>query len=373
MSEISSEKVSQKKFAFVMELQAGMRTQYMTWRDTVSQMPDISPTWVPISYYEPNGLIEKLKFVPGSIRAAARSYRQVEAGLGKTRYDAVLFNTYNPAVIHARSVREQRAFLMFDVTPKQYDGMAHWYSQMPDKPGSRFAEFKHRRVCTAFQGAAGLMAWSNWAAQSAIEDYGAEPNKIQLVPPGVDPNHWRPGEESNRPDDGITRILFTGYDFRRKGGDLLVQWAKRTTRRDWELHLVTHGDVGDLTGLTDRIVVHREMGTNAPDFVRLAQCCDLFILPTRADCFSIASLEAMATGMPVITCDVGGISDIILEGETGYLIAPDDYDALHDRIETLLDSPELRNEMGRRGRERVIEHFDATSLVRRGIKGMMPK
>ncbi len=355
-----------QRLAFVMELQAGMKTQYLNWRGAVEQMPDIAPTWIPISYYEPGGWVERMRFLPGSVRGPWRSYLQVGRGLGKAKFDAVLFNTYNPAVVHQKSLSEQRCFLMFDVTPKQYDEMAVLYERKSDSPNSALARLKHRQVCRAFQKAEGLFAWSNWAAKSAVEDYGADPKRVSILPPGVDPHHWKPGV---KPGDGIVRILFTGGHFHRKGGDLLLDWAKRTTRKGWELHLIT---LEPLQHLPANVVVHNHLSNNTPEFIELAQKCDLFVLPTRADCFSIASLEAMSVGMPVVTCDVGGIADIVEEGETGFLLSGNDEAALQDRIERLLEDKALRERMGKRGREVVLQKFDVSVLVRQGIERMTP-
>ena len=348
-----------------MELQAGMRTQYLNWREIVERESGVQATFVPISYYEQGGWIERMKFVPESVRAVWRSHLQVEQGLKKESFDAVLFNTHNPAVTHPRSLRDHRAFLMFDVTPCQYDAMAGWYGHKADKKGF-VANYKNRKVGETFREAAGLFAWSYWTAQSAIEDYGADPKQIHIVPPGVDTAKWTPGTAQDKPDDGIVRLLFTGGNFERKGGDLLLKWANATNRKNWELHLVTQDAVEAVPG----VVVHNNIGSNAAELIQLARRSDLFVLPTRADCFSIASLEAMAAGLPVITCNVGGISDIIRDGETGYLLPPDDYDALHDRLDSLLDAPELRQKMGQRGREVVCENFDVTDLVRRGLRIM---
>ena len=353
------------KFAFVMELQAGMRTQYLNWREIVEREAGIQATWVPVTYYEESGLIERMKFVPQSVRAVWRSYLQVERGLRDEKFDAVLFNTHNPAVTHRRSLKTHKAFLMFDVTPCQYDAMADWYGHTADKKGF-VADYKSKKVRETFREAAGLFAWSNWTAQSAIEDYGADPKRIHIVPPGINTEKWTPGTPQDKPADGKVRLLFTGGNFERKGGDLLLKWAKTTGRKNWELHLVTQDNVEAIPG----VVVHNNIGSNAAELIQLARQSDLFALPTRADCFSIASLEAMAAGLPVITCDVGGISDIVRDGETGYLIKPDDYDALHDRLDALLDSPDLRQRLGRRGREVVVENFEARDLVRRGLRLM---
>ncbi len=183
----------------------------------------------------------------------------------------------------------------------------------------------------------------------------------------MDTQLWRPAEPGQRPDDGLTRILFTGGNFERKGGDLLLRWARETGRRGWELHLVT---IDRIENPPPGVVVHNDLGSNAAELIELTRRCDLFALPTRADCFSIASLEAMAAGLPVITSDVGGIADIVREGETGYLLAPDDFDGLCDRLETLLASPARRQEMGRKGREVVCAHFELRDLVWRGLRIM---
>src|SRR5207248_5644508 len=138
---------------------------YSNWRAVVDADPGIEPTWVPITYHEPRGAIERLGFVPASLRAAARSYLQVERGLGSRAYDAVLFSTYNPAVVHRRALSRQPGYLMFDVTPRQYDAIADWYDHRADR-GGWLARWKDGRVRAAFQSAAGLFAWSSWAAES---------------------------------------------------------------------------------------------------------------------------------------------------------------------------------------------------------------
>ena len=343
-----------------MEQQAGMVTVYNNWRREVSETAGVVPTWVPITYWRQGGLLERLPFVPAQARAVFRSYQETRRALTGP-LDAVLFNTFNPAVIHRSAVRRYRSFLMFDVTPVQYDAMAHWYGHRPDN-GGRLADLKRRRVKQVFQEAGGLLAWSRWTAASAIEEYGADPARVHIVPPGVDTSLWTPRPDA-RPDDGVVRILFIGGDFERKGGDMLLRWIAETDRKNVELHLVTRARIDS----GERIFVYNGLGSNAPGLVALAQRSDLFVLPTRADCFSIASLEAMAAGLPVIATNVGGISDIVRSGETGLLIEPDSYPGLCEAVESLVDSAETRERFGRRGREVVCDEFDVGALVRRGL------
>ena len=91
----------------------------------------------------------------------------------------------------------------------------------------------------------------------------------------------------------------------------------------------------------------------------LYEQADIFVLPTLADCFSLASLEAMATGLPVIASNVGGIPEIVADGRSGFTIDPGDGAALSGAIEALLDTPERRLDMGQCGRLIVEDRFDA--------------
>ena len=360
-----SENSPKGKFGFVMEQQVGMKTYYLNWRRGVESLQGVDATWVPIEYYKQGGLIEKLKFIPGSIRAAMRCSREVDEGLGNSQYDAVLFNTYNPAVVNRKAALRQPSFLVFDVTPKQYDDMSHWYGH--ETGGNRALNaWKSQKVKETLQSATGLFAWSNWAGASAVEDYGVSPDRLHVLAPGVDVELWRPAPEGERKEDGKVRILFTGYDFERKGGDLLLRWARETSLKNWELHIATR----DIPDVPAGVTVHTGLKSNSQELVSLAQNCDIFALPTRADCFSLVSLEAMATGLPVIATNVGGIPDIIRDGETGYLIDPDDYDALHQRLDALVLSPQLRKSMGSCGRQVVCENFNTLDSVHRGLKFM---
>jgi glycosyltransferase involved in cell wall biosynthesis len=72
----------------------------------------------------------------------------------------------------------------------------------------------------------------------------------------------------------------------------------------------------------------------------------------------ISILEAMAAGLPVVASAVGGIPEIVVDGETGLIVPPRDPDALAAALRRLLDDPELRRRMGDAGRARAEEHFD---------------
>jgi L-malate glycosyltransferase len=93
------------------------------------------------------------------------------------------------------------------------------------------------------------------------------------------------------------------------------------------------------------------------DVARLLFVSDICVLTSRAEGFSNSILEYMAAERPVVATDVGGASEAIVEGVTGYLVPSDDDKTMADRINTLVNDLPSAQEMGRRGRERVIQLF----------------
>ncbi len=94
---------------------------------------------------------------------------------------------------------------------------------------------------------------------------------------------------------------------------------------------------------------------------------DVLVQPSRADNLPLAILEAMAAGLPVIGTRVGGIPELVLDGETGLLVEPERPQELADALDSLAESRERRLELGRRGRERVQEHFSAAGVATRTV------
>jgi glycosyltransferase involved in cell wall biosynthesis len=85
--------------------------------------------------------------------------------------------------------------------------------------------------------------------------------------------------------------------------------------------------------------------------------------PSRREGFGVACLEAMAHGRPVVAGDVGGLRDLVVDGETGYLVPPRDVGALRVALERLLADRELRRRLGAAGRERARTHFSWDSVT----------
>jgi glycosyltransferase involved in cell wall biosynthesis len=101
------------------------------------------------------------------------------------------------------------------------------------------------------------------------------------------------------------------------------------------------------------------------DIPAVLAATDVAVVPTRtAEPFGRTVVEAMAAGLPVVATDAGGPREIVLDGETGFLVPPGDVSALAGRIGWLLGHPEQARAMGQCGRERVRRHFALSRVVR---------
>jgi glycosyltransferase involved in cell wall biosynthesis len=366
------------RFGFIMQQVLGHITGYRNFRRSVEADASVVPTWAEVTYHQPNGWIERLPLVPGGVKGVARAALQVRGGLRRGPYDAVLFNSQALCLFVRGYMRRVHSVVVTDVTPHQFDLLGEFYDHSQPKENA-LARYKHRVNVDVYRSARLLAPWSNWTRDSMMRDYGVPEEKIVVVPPGVDVEQWAPPpagvrEASLMAANNLPRILFVGGDFARKGGPLLLRWFERHGVGCCELHIVTRTPPTTQEALPG-LYLHTNLEANDPKLMRLYRESHLFVLPTLADCFGVASIEAMATGLPVITTNVGGVPDIVEDGQQGFLIAPNDDAALEKKLALLLENAALRQEMGERARARVLTHFDARKNAERLIglmKGLVP-
>jgi glycosyltransferase involved in cell wall biosynthesis len=98
------------------------------------------------------------------------------------------------------------------------------------------------------------------------------------------------------------------------------------------------------------------------------EALDIFAMPSRCEALGYALLDAMTAELPAVASRVGGVPEVVVPGETGFLIPVGDHRALAAALKPLLDDPELRRRMGRAGRERVVRHFSEREMVARTIE-----
>jgi glycosyltransferase involved in cell wall biosynthesis len=190
-----------------------------------------------------------------------------------------------------------------------------------------------RRV---LQGAKLVIAASNELADSA-RALGAK--EVRVIPSGVD-LPAQVGEEAEPPE-----VLFAGRLSPEKGVLELVEAADG-------LNLVVAGD-GPL-----RAQVPGAQGFVSHDELqRLYARAAVVACPSRREGFGVACLEAMAHGRPVVATSVGGLRDLVVDGETGIVVPPRDPAALRTALTQLLGDRDLRRRLGSAGRERARSGF----------------
>jgi glycosyltransferase involved in cell wall biosynthesis len=241
-----------------------------------------------------------------------------------------------------------------DATPIAKRQMRTAYGDAPQLALSELA--KRALYRQVFKRARGFVAWSHWAKESLVRDYGCRAGDVAVIPPGIDLTEFTPGVH----DGGLPRILFVGGDFARKGGDLLLEVFRTRLRGKAQLVLVTRDPIAAEPG----VEVHSNVHANSEQLRALYASCDVFALPTRADCYALACMEAMAAGLPIVSTRTGGIPDMVMEGITGYIIDVDDGQALARTLVSLVSDPAKRQQMARAARIEAGERFDANTNAR---------
>jgi hypothetical protein len=343
----------QLRIGFVMEQNVGHTTWYQNLRDAVTEIGGIEARWVCTSLFDPHGLIEQVPRVPRFVQGGVRALLDVRSGLRGRPCDVLIFNTQKAAMLCQFDVIQTPTIIMTDVTPLQYDRMGALYGHEADRPGP-LRTVKHLANVMNFRLARAVVGWSSWTRDSLVQEYWVSPDRSHVIPPGVNVDMWCPPAE--RPPRERVRLLFVGGNFERKGGKLLVDVFRSLRLHDRaELHVVTRDRIDPVPGIT----AHYDLQNNSDALLTLYRQADAFVLPTLADCFSIASIEAMATGLPVITTAMGGVPDIVESGRTGYLIRPGDTRELARSLTSIVENAAHRQAMGEAGRARAVRQFDA--------------
>lgn len=351
------------RVGFMMEQNAGLLTNYRNLRSVTTKDPEIQPVWNEIFYYRQNGAIERLRerifpFIPHYFSGNARSIYEMRRGMNQQTYDVVFTNT-SAGVLFSSEFRKIPSIIDFDATSAQTDRMEAYGAKPDPKP---IAHIKWRLFRDMLHSMTLLHAWSRWAKQSAIDDYGVAPEKIVVNPPGVNLHFWKPVAAATTADQPL-RVLFVGGDFRRKGGELLLEWYRTQQPERCELHLVTREPVPAQPG----VFVYPDMTPNSQELLQLYLQSDLFILPSLGECFGIATIEAMAAGLPVIASDVGATADIIEPGRNGYIVKAGSVPDLSAAINAILGDPGLRRSMRVQSRQIAEERFDVEINARRTL------
>jgi N-acetyl-alpha-D-glucosaminyl L-malate synthase BshA len=237
-----------------------------------------------------------------------------------------------------------------------------------------------------------ITAPSRWLAEAAHQELGlARDVAIEVIPNFVDTQHFRPRDEHTgaAARSGFAecpRVLTHVSNFRplKRIEDVVRIFAAVHAEIPSRLDLVGEGPersrIVDLVvslGLQDHV---RFLGERA-DLIELLQQSDLFLLPSQTESFGLAALEAMACGVPVVASDVGGVSEVVADGETGFLAAVGDVAGMARHACRLLSDEELRRRMSHAARQLAearfrlgpaVDRYEATYWRVLGAHGRYP-
>lgn len=221
---------------------------------------------------------------------------------------------------------------------------------------------------------------SEFLRQAAYHQLGlSEEFELDVVPNFVDPEHFRPDEAPGRaalaplfgaPFEDDTRVLVHVSNFRpvKRVPDVVEVFAEVRRARSTRLLLV--GDGPERAKVAARV---RELGlTKEVSFlgtmVELAaylRHADLFLMPSETESFGLAALEAMASGVPVVAYDVGGLPEVVRDGETGRLTPPHDPARMAEAVQDLLTHEPRRLDMARAARQDALRRFSPEAALDR--------
>jgi glycosyltransferase involved in cell wall biosynthesis len=226
-----------------------------------------------------------------------------------------------------------------------------------------------------FRAADKVIALNRFERQHYIR-LGVDPQKIAVIPNGIVPNEFKQGHYSFREEHGIEgpMLLFVGRLAKIKGLDTLVQAFRLVKSQNF--HDVKLVIVGEDWGFKQNLLELRERSNisddilildhpSREDIVSAYQASDMVVLPSNYETFSITILEAFACAKPVIATAVGGIPELVQNGETGLLIRPNDAEELSKAMTYLLREEGVGKKFGEAARWLVTHRFSMDTVAQR--------
>jgi len=216
-------------------------------------------------------------------------------------------------------------------------------------------------------------------SEAVAEQFAGLPAEVTVIPNGIPLDKFCPGPPSSRlrselgltADDRVLLIVSRLTPW--KGHMTLLEAVARLADRWPRLKMVVVGEVAFWEadyeqqlkqraaelGLTER-VLWTGFRSDVPELLRL---CDIFVLPSVGEPFGRVIIEAMATGRPVVATKSGGVPEVVVDGQTGLLVPPEDAQCLGGAIQTLLADSQRGQQMGAQGLTRAHQLFSADRVA----------
>ena len=223
------------------------------------------------------------------------------------------------------------------------------------------------------------LANSRAAVEAAFEIEGIPRERFTVIHNPFSRSRWENGLASplSRSEPGLDAndfVIGSVATIRRiKGYETLAQAARFVVDKHPNTRFLCIGDVDDpqyldeLKALTNELGLERHIfwqgGIDNP--FRVLPICDLAVLSSYSESFSNSVLEYAAAGLPIVASNVGGMREIITDGENGFLVPPKHPESLAEKIITLIENPELRSTFSERAAETALRNFDESAILSR--------
>lgn len=220
-----------------------------------------------------------------------------------------------------------------------------------------------------------IIAVSNFIRDLLVQS-GLRASKIEVIPDGVEIPAALPDaafRDRARADWGLEPGAFVighaGAFTREKGQDILLEAFLQVLDTMPQARLLLAGEgplraSGEVAELIHRAGGRARIIDSMEDLTPFFAAIDVYVMPSRAEGLGSSALLAMAHGLPVVASRVGGLSEVVADGETGWLVPPESPAALADRLVVAASSPEVLQRFGAAARERVAAFSDDTMVNR---------
>ena len=367
--------MSRTRLAFVLEYALGHATHADNLKQAIANgdcgMFPTPPLYIDLPFQADFGAWAKLPPFRSNwtLRASLAALLALRRHPNKEELAATFFHTQVTAQFAHAWMQNVPSVVSLDATPLQMDALGKWYDHKAAP--SVVENWKKRITEKTFRSARRLIAWSEWAKGSLIQDYGIPAEKITVIPPGIDTKRWDFSHLRQRKHSGETLdLLFVGGDFVRKGGDTLLEaWRQlpAPVRQKTNLHLVTKS-APSICAEEQSIRIYSDISPNDSRLLDLFARADMFVFPTQADCLALAVMEALAAGLPVITTEVAAIPEAVTDNVNGLIVPVGDAKALTNAILHLCTEENQRERMSQAAHILARERFDSRTNYRRLVE-----
>ncbi len=303
---------------------------------------------------------------PATGRSRWKRVRQLREFLSTRR----LIRRFDPTVVHIHTssvegarVQTCASWLAGSAVIRTEHNSPTAYSRKPfDSPARRAADRMTALVLTV----------SEHDRREQIDVVGRSGELVKCVHNGVDTERFAPTDDAGggaAPDRLL--VVSVGRLVDQKNHAQLVRAIARieVERSKFDVEIAGTGPLmADLVGLTEELEIRNLRFTGHTDDVpALLDRADIGVMPSRHEGLSIAALEMMSAGLPVIVNDHPGLTEIVSAGVTGLVVPIDDHEALALALAVLIDDPALRARLGAAARRAVVDDFSSYRFVDRTV------